>query len=356
MGEYNFNQGFKRVARTMKGEGDCPPVFAQLHEFALQQSNESGVKFYQDPEIYVRGILNTTKNINLDIPDIVWDVYNIEAHALGGKIIFEEKASPVLDQTPMIENEKDLAGLKIPDPEKSGRYPWAMACLEIFRELTGISSPHNFCAPMSLATLLMGYEKLVVAIYTHPDFVHKVLTVLTEEVIAPYINAVFKKFKNCPAADGSDALSSLPFFTQDMIENFSVPYILRLKELCGEKVVVRNWWGDSFSKNVDAFWDIKMRIGNQVLEVQDPDLFKVGTGKVMAYAKKKGCPVIFGVDQTLLATGSPEEIKMRVKNYIKIGGKERKLILYLCNLNFATPVENINAAMSAVKESGTYKL
>lgn len=356
MSEYNFNQGFKRLASTMKGEGDRPPVFAQLHEFALQQSGESGVKFYQNPEVYVRGILNTAKNINLDIPDIVWDVYNIEAHALGAKIIFEEKASPALDQTPVIENEKDLAALKIPDPENSGRYPWAVECLQLFKELTGFPSPHSFCAPMSLASLLMGYEKLVVAIYTEPVFVHKVLTVLTEEVIAPYINAIFKKFKECPVADGSDALSSLPFLTQDMLENFSVPYILRLKELCGEKVVVRNWWGDSSSKNIEDFWDTKMRIGNQVLEVQDPDLFKVGAKKVMAYAREKRCPVIFGVDQTLLATGSPAEIKIRIKNYIKTGGVDRKLILYLCNLNFATPVENINAAISAVQEYGIYSL
>lgn len=209
---------------------------------------------------------------------------------------------------------------------------------------------------MSLAILLMGYEKLVMAIYTNPDFVHKLLTVLTEEVIAPYINAVFKKIKDCPATDGSDALSSLPFLTQNMLENFSVPYILRLKELCGERVVVRNWWGDSFSKDIEAFWDIKMKIGNQVLEVQDPDLFKVGAKKVMTYVRKKGCPVIFGVDQKLLTFGSPEEIKIRVKNYIKIGGTKRKLVIYLCNINFATPVENINAAISAVKECSTYNV
>lgn len=109
MSEYDFNQGFKSFARILAGDGEHPPVFAQLHEFVLRQSGESGVKFYQDPEIYVKGILNTAKEINLDIPDIVWDAYNIEAHALGARIIFGEKASPALDQTPVIKNEKDLA-------------------------------------------------------------------------------------------------------------------------------------------------------------------------------------------------------------------------------------------------------
>lgn len=354
MVEYNFHEGFNRLANAWSGNGDRPPVFAQLHEFALQQSEESGVKFYQDPEIYVRGILNTTKNLNLDTPDIVWDAYNLEAEALGVKVLFEDTSSPALDQTPLIENEKDLAALKIPDPETSGRYGWAMNCMEIFKELTGIPSPHSFCSPMSLATLLIGYEKIVLAAYTNPDFVHKVLTVITEDVIAPYINAVFKRFDDCPAADGADALSSLPFLTQEMLENFSVPYILRLKELCGDRVVVRNWWGDSFSKDLEGFWDIKMKIGNQVLEVQDPDLFKVGPDKVMAYALKKDCPVILGVDQTLLANGSQDEINERVKEYIRIGGQGRKLVLYLCNLNYSTPLENVAAAVSAVNEYGWY--
>ncbi len=127
MTEYNFHQGFERLANAWSGKGDRPPVFAQLHEFALRQSGESGKKFYQNPEIFVKGILNTSKNISLDIPDIVWDAYNLEAEALGVKVFFEDNASPALDQTPIIENEKDLAALKIPDPEVSGRYGFANA-------------------------------------------------------------------------------------------------------------------------------------------------------------------------------------------------------------------------------------
>ena len=46
MTEYNFHQGFERLANAWSGKGDRPPVFAQLHEFALRQSGESGKKFY----------------------------------------------------------------------------------------------------------------------------------------------------------------------------------------------------------------------------------------------------------------------------------------------------------------------
>lgn len=352
MAEYDFNSGFERLEKTWAGQGDRPPVFAQLHEFAMRRTNVSGEKFYNDPEVFTKGILNTAQYFNLDIPDVMGDVYNIEAQALGARVIFNENTTPDLDRTPLIENEKDLAALKIPDPEKSGRYVWVMDCMAVFEELTRKPAGLGFCSPMTLAVLLVGYEKLVMAIYNNPEFVHKLLTVLTEEVTAPYINAVFKKFKQCPSADGADALSSLPFLTQDMVNNFCVPYILLLKELCGERVVVRNWWGDSFAVDLEAFWDTKLKIGNNILEVQDPDLFKIGPEKVIQYATKKNIPVIFGVDQTLLALGTLEQIDKRVKQYVDTGAKQRKLGIYLCSLSAATPEENVFAAVSAVHKYG----
>jgi len=354
MPAYDFNEGFLRLKNVPIGQADRPPVFAQMHEFAMGYCDVSGVKFYQDAELYVRGILDTAKAFQIDIPDIVWDAYNVEAEALGVKVFFSENSSPALDQTPLIQNESDLAKLKIPNPSTSGRYPWVRDCMQVFEELTGVPTPLTFCSPFSLATLLVGYEKLVMQAYTNPQFVHKVLTVITEEVIAPFINTVFQKFPQCPAADGSDALSSLPFLTEAMLKEYSVPYILKLKELCGDQVLVRNWWGDSYARDLEGFWDQKLEVGNSVLEVQDPDLNKIGPDRVVAYALKKEVPIIFGIDQTLLSSGTPAEIEKRIKSYIEIAGEHKKLIIYLCNLNYNTPEENVIAAIQAVNKYGYY--
>ena len=69
--EYNFNEGFKLIKSTWKGNGDRVPVFAQLHEFAMKWNRISGKKFYRNAEIYVKGILDVVKEFELDIPDIV---------------------------------------------------------------------------------------------------------------------------------------------------------------------------------------------------------------------------------------------------------------------------------------------
>jgi len=355
MPPYDFHDGFKQLKGAKNGTGDRVPVFAQLHEFAMKWNGVSGKIFYTSPEIFVKGILDTASAFGIDIPDNSGDAYHLEAEALGAKIMFYENQSPAMDQSRLlIENEKDLAKLKAPDPYSSGRLPFALDCLRIFKELTGTTSSFTFCAPFSLAALLVGYEKLVMAIYERPDFVKKVLHFLTEAVIAPFIQAAFKEFEDCPSADGADALASLPFLTQDMLDEFCIPYILRLKKICGRDVFVKNWWGDSCAKDLDRFWNQKLAVSPGVLEVQDPDLFKIGPERVMNFAKQNDLSVIFGVDQRLLAEGSVEEVENRVKTYIHTGAKQKKIVLYLCNLNRDTPEKNIKAAVDTVKKSGQY--
>jgi uroporphyrinogen-III decarboxylase len=355
MPPYDFHDGFKQLKGAKNGTGDRVPVFAQLHEFAMKWNGISGKIFYTSPEIYVKGILDMARAFEIDTPDIGWDVYHLEAEALGAKVFFYENQSPALDQSkPLIENEKDLAKLKTPDPYSSGRFPFALDCLHIFKKLTGVPSPITFCAPFSLAALLVGYEKLVMAIYERPDFVKKVLHFLTEAVIAPFIQAAFKEFEDCPSADGADALASLPFLTQDMLDEFCIPYILRLKKICGRDVSVKNWWGDSYAKDLDRFWNQKLAVSPGVLEVQDPDLFKIGPERAMDFARQNDLSVIFGVDQRLLAEDSIEEVENRVKTYIRTGAKHKKFVLYLCNLNRDTPEGNIKAAIKAAKKFGRY--
>lgn len=357
MFSYDFTDGFRQLTGAHDGTGDRVPVFAQIHEFAMQRSTVSGKTFYTSPEVYVRGILETVNAFDIDIPDIVWDAYNLEAEALGVNVIYPDNQSPVLDQSQtVIESEKDLAKLKAPDPYASGRLPFALECMRVFKALAGVPSPLTFCAPFSLAALLVGYEKLVLAIYDNPRFVTRVLDFLTEQVLVPFINAAFQEFEDCPGADGADALASLPFLTQSMLDEFCIPYILRLKEICGPRVVVRNWWGDAYTDDPESFWFQKLKVSPGVLEVQDPDLFKIGPERVMDFAQKHNLTVIFGIDQKLLAQGSAAEIKQRVKTYVRIGARQKKLIVYLCNLNRDTPPENIRAAVGTVKQFGHHDI
>lgn len=351
-----MDAGFARLEKLTSGKCDRPPVFAQMHEFVLRQSRLTGKEFYTNPEKHVLETLKVAIEFGIDIPDIAGfcDTYNIEAQALGATILFKETSSPTKTLEPLIDNEKDLAQLKIPDPEKVGRMQGAVDCLAFFKELTGRPTSHGCCAPLSLAVQVFGFQTIVMNMMENPAFVHKVLQVLTEEVIAPYLQFVIQKQPDLLSIDAADALSSIPLFTEEMIMEFSVPYIVRLKELCGGKLLTtRNWVGDSKCKNPETYWTKKLAVGSGILEVQDPDLHTIGIERVTAYAEKRRLPLILGVGAKFLATASIPEIKERIKAYILSGNDRRRRVIYLCNLDYNFPPEKLRAAVDAVKTYGT---
>ena len=127
--------------------------------------------------------------------------------------------------------------------------------------------------------------------------------------------------------------------------------MIRLRELCGPNVYVPNWVGESYLKNPEELLDLKRQVCPEFVEGQDPDVEKLGPGFYKKYAAKHNLPLILGIGAVFLVTATPAEVAGRVKYYIEAGGKNGRLILYLCNLGATTPPENVTAAVEAVRQS-----
>jgi len=108
--------------------------------------------------------------------------------------------------------------------------------------------------------MLRGYEDFILDLYEDPDFAHDLLSFLTEEVIAPWINAQQEAFPESACAIGADAFCSPPMMNPTFIKNFSIPYIHRLRELCKRPVAVINWWGESYVKNPLELLTLKLDV------------------------------------------------------------------------------------------------
>ena len=353
--EYDFSKGIEQYKRIIDGgEADWIPVTTQMAEFCMKYGGHNGHDFFGNPELFVRGSLDVQRELGFHVPDMVWDVYSVEAEALGGEMAWFDDLYPALNNTKVIiKDEKDLARIKAPDPFKAGRMPWVLEALQICKELTGYTHYIHYCSPINLAAQVMQFENLIMAMQENPKFVHKLLDFLVEEVLAPYINAYFKVLPGADIANGKDAVGSLPFITEDILAEFSVPYLLKLRKLCGDKPGVRsdNWWGDSFAADLDKFWDVKLRITPQYLKVQDPDCFRIGTERIREYADSRGCALSFGVSTLLLQVGTREEITRRIHEYMEVGGRGPhggKFFLYLCSFSSQTPAENVRIAIEAV--------
>lgn len=349
--EFDFSAGFDLLADGfLANKAKQIPFVQQCHEFSMKYMGDNAWTFYSDPEHFVYGSFKTAHDLGFDTPDLCWDAYNVEAEAIGCKLVKFDDLTPAIDNTtPLVTCEKDLAKLR-PLNLEAGRIPFAMNVSSLFKEVTGVEPYLAYCAPFTLASHVMTFETLVLQMQDSPAYVHKVMTYLTDEVLAPYINEFCRRFPGVTMVPGSDAVASLPFISLDMMEEFALHYIERLRSLTDNKAVVDNWWGDSFVEDQDKFWQFKLRACPDYLKVQDPDLYRVGAQKAKDYAVARDLPVMLGVSNNLLTQGPVEEIEKRIHEYLEIMEPGGKNLLYLCNLSSQTPIENARACVAAIEK------
>jgi hypothetical protein len=334
---------------------DFIPVCAQMHEFVMQELGVNAKDFYTTPQYMPAGTLEIMEKYGIDFPCLDYDVYNIEAEALGQAIIYSDRDMPGVDRSrPLIRGPHDLVKIKAPDFDTQGRFSNVIQMQSIFYELTGVAPTLGFCAPFSLAANIMGIEQLLMDIDNNPDFVRSLFDRLTEDVLGPWITYQKIKLPNNRGIVGSDATGSLPIVNPHILKEWIIPWILRLREVCGPEVYVPNWVGESYLKNPEEMFELKLQVCPEFLEGQDPDVAEIGPVAYKAYADKRGVPLVLGIGAGFMDLRTPDEVAARVKYYVEVGGKNGRFALYLCNLSAQTPPENIKAAIDAVHTYGTY--
>jgi uroporphyrinogen-III decarboxylase len=350
-----FEKGFQRFNDSLNGTPDRVPFIAQMHEFAMKWSRNSAKRFYSDPEFMVRATLDAASDFGFDIPWLGYDVYNIEAEALGIPLVYSDKHPPeVATNKPLIRTKNDLAQLKIPDPYSTGRMPMVLEANKLFEDATGYPPPIQFTAPFSLAMTLRGYENFILDIYQQPDFAHDVLRFTTENILAPWIKVLQTECPRATLYRGADAMASIPLVNIHILKKFVVPYIMKLKTLCGEAVTILNWWGESQLEKPEKMLELKLKISPTIIQGQDPDVEKIGPGLYKKFAVQNNSALILGIGNLFLQKAARKKISTRIRRYIKAGAAGGRFMIYFCYLSSETPIKNIKAAIEAVKKYGHY--
>ena len=351
---YKFQEAFKWAADTAHGIPKRVPIYAQTCELIPEEMGKSAREVFRDPELLNIGTFAVCEKYGIDIPIMEFDTYNIEAEAIGQKINFYDDIMPDIDRTqPLIREESDIRKIITPDFDKAGRCPFVIDVFTLFEKFVGVKASLAFCAPFSLAANIRGIEPLIMDMCLKPAFAHELMSRVTEELLIPWLEYLKGKFPQAPAIVGADALASLPIVNIKFMDEFIAPYVERLREACGPTVCVPNWTGERYAKNPEEVMDIRLRVNPGFVEGQDPDVEALGPEFYKAYAEKHDLPLLLGVGAVFLRTSTPEEVFNRVKHYVKVGGKNGRFRFYLCNLEPATPIENIKAAVAAVHKYGT---
>ncbi len=342
----HFQEGASLLRQALAGPVDRVPVFAQLHEFAAEYLGIPRREFFTRPDLSVPALLQTQRDFGIDVASVTFDVYNIEAEALGQKLVWLDGCMPDVDRAlPLIRDRADLARLRTPDFDSAGRFQQVIRMNALFREMTGLEPTLSFCAPFSLAANLRGIEQLLLDMHEDPDFARGIMDAVTEEVLAPWILYQKRCFPGSARISGADATASLPIVNLPVLRRWVIPPIERLRQLCGPEVSVANWVGERFLPDPAEMLRLKLAVGPGVLWGQDPDVESLGPSVFKAFALAHDVPLILGVGAGFLALASPAEVAIRIREYVEVGGQGGRFALYLCNLGATTPPENLLTAV-----------
>ena len=347
------------MLRQAFAKGEVPervPVFAQHHEFAARRFGLKQSDFYRDPELLVQAQLDTCADFGIDVATVDFDIYNIEAEAVGQIIVFDDDNMPDVDRShPLIAEPPDIDALVTPDFATSGRCPDIVRLMDMTAERIGVTPPIAFCAPFSLAANIRGIEALIFDILLNPDFAAELFRRVVDNLVAPWIRHLMDLFPDATTISGADATASVPILSPTMIEEWVMPYIARLRDATHPDLSVPNWIGEAGLKEPLDLMDRKLTVTQHFIEGQDPDVEKLGPDYYVEYADRNDVPLVLGVGASFLALSSPSKVFDRVKHYVRTGMQHDRFALLLCNLGATTPEDNVRAAIAAVHEHGTYQ-
>jgi uroporphyrinogen-III decarboxylase len=343
-----FQRGDQELKAALSGNIGRVPVYAQMHGFIFTQLGISPAQFFTQPDILVHNSLKMQAEYELDVSNLTFDVYNIEAQGLGQTIIFSDFQSPEIDRSyPLIRSREDLHHLQTPDFERTGRFSFVVEILKLHAALTGVQPVLRFCAPFTLVAMLRGLQTLIEDIYTNPKFAHELFTRVTDDVLAPYLLYQKAKLPTATDACGADATASVPIVNLNLLQDWCAPYIRRLQAKTGLNVTVNNWTGESLLKNPIPMMDLKLDLSGGLILGQDPDVAILTPEYYKHYSKERNVPLILGVGAAFLSQANQAEIRRRVQHYVQVGSRGGKFALYLCNIDAETPPENLRAAVEA---------
>ncbi len=357
--DYHAFQAGAKLLDDALAKGRTPervPIYAQLHEFAMHELGVTAREFYTTPELLIYGALEITEKYGIDVPYADYDAYNIEAEALGQAMEWADDFMPDVDRDqPLITGPEDLDKIRTPDFDSAGRCAMIIETQQLFLDATGLQPTLGFCAPFSFVANIRGTENLIFDMMLNPTFARDLFDRAIEEVLAPWILYQKEQFPAATNIVGSDASASIPILSPDMLQEWIVPDILRLRDLCGPEIYVPNWVGESLLSEPEELLDLKRQVATDFIEGQDPDIEILGPERYLQYAQKHDVALLLGVGAAFMDASSPEAVSARIKHYVEVGKQHDRFALFFCNLGATTPPENVRAAVVAARNYGVYQ-
>ncbi len=220
----------ERVERTYRLEKtDRIPFVPAIYEHKGALAGVSPSEVCRNAEYLYRGLKRELEVYDPDMLVIGIDVYNVEAEAMGCKVVYFENTNDcpgIVD--PLIGSAADLDKLHVPEPESEGRMPVYLRVAEALGRELGAEMVIRgaVTGPYSMAAVLAGAEKFIFLTVEEPDVARKLIEYCARATVA--FSKAFLKRGVEPIIFDSRATPQLasPRVFRDMVKPVYRDYII----------------------------------------------------------------------------------------------------------------------------------
>ncbi len=365
----------ERVTKAQRFETPdrVPVIPAIAHRFLLPKIGVRFCDYYADPETMLRAQILAQKwlleNVRTDAHSITgawtgaWtDFQNtFEAGSLGCTIHFPDDDIPWVGEG-WVKTDDDLRRLEAMDYVHTGinarqieyrqkmmavaeKYPVRFQGGPIFYPGANPALTNTSDGPFGVAGDVMGQVDAFAAIYERPEFLHEVLRIVTDKMIAWLDFCAVEMQSPHPLEfawtdDLAVSLSAAKF------REFALPYNQKMRfhfdgwirlHMCGRTDHLLEMFRDDLK--IDEFQGFGYQVNlDKVAEIMG--------GRVV---------LIGNVNPMLIHAGTPDQVREAARQVIEKLGAYRGLIIQDgSNIPPGTPVENINALTEAAERYGRY--
>lgn len=270
------------------------------------------------------------------------------AEAVGAKVIFRDDEPAIVDeQQPVLKNLRDVYGMPIPDPQRSGRLCEWLEATQRLREAIG---DHIFIlgradqGPFSIACLLRGTTQFMMDLMTEDaQLIADVLEYCRK------ISAVFAKAQKDAGAHATsigDAFAGPNLISPQMYRQFAFEPERRLVEevqeygipfsvhICGDTTGIIADMGQTGARILEVDWKLDMAQARRLVPCST---------------------VLMGnIDPSFpLVMGTPQDVDDAVRAVIAKTRGRGHIVSSGCAMGRNTPAENFRAFIAAARRYGS---
>ncbi len=338
----------ERTVAALTGQPyDRIPVNLLMSDYAARVIGVTVGEYQQSAKLMARGQIAAWEKYGMDLVNTGPGLTGI-AEAMGSRLAFTDNTAHVSDF--VIKDLADLDRLRIPDPERDGRLPLFLEAANIVLREIGDRVPVSLTTsgPFTVACNIRGTEFFLRDLRKNPEFVHRLLRLTTESVIA---------FARAAVGVGvriglAEPTASGTLISPRLFREIALPYLKEVVTAVGALAGANP--SLHVCGNSSRIWEDMADSGASVLSLDD----EVDLARASAAVGERVALLGNIRPTSVMVLGTPDDVRANVRECLAKGAANPKgYILGMgCALPINSPEENIHALMAAAREYGRWPI